>query len=139
MTFPAHVQLGRWGSAAVRQATDLAVRLDTLCKVGHAIPVIPDRQAECQGLCRAPCLSPRSFRKVQKSTAQPTGCSASAQFAQQGRSARWEEFTCWDLLSCSCQAGQPGSCEGDAGMGVSAAKVPPPLPAGGHELPAPRG
>lgn len=92
VTSLAYVQLGRQGSAAVRLATDLAMHLGILCKVGHAVPVIPDHWAVCQGLCRAPCLS-RSFRKVQKRKVQPTGHrSASAQSTQCGGPAWPEEF-----------------------------------------------
>lgn len=60
-----HVQRRRWATVAGRQAAALAVPLGILCKVGHAVAMIPDQEAKWQGVCRALCL-PHSFRKVQK-------------------------------------------------------------------------
>lgn len=91
--------------------------------MGHAVPVIPNRQAECQGLGRAPSLS-CSFRKAQKSTAQPTGRSASASSPSGaghpgGRSS---------LAGTFCPALQwlgswGASCRGMWGQAMSTAKV----------------
>ena len=89
----------------------------TLCKVGHAVPVIPDHQAECQGLGRAPCLS-CSFRTVQKSTAQPTGRSASAQFTQRGGPPSGRSSLAGTFCPVLQWLGSWGaSCEGDVGTG----------------------
>lgn len=38
-----HVQRRRWATVAGRQAAALAVPLGILCKVGHAVAMIPDQ------------------------------------------------------------------------------------------------
>ena len=110
----------------------------TLCKVGHAVPVIPDHQS-VKGLA-GPRASPvllEQYKRVQLSpqAAQRVPSSPSGAGHPAGGVHSLGPF----VLFCSGWAAGELAVKGMWGQAVSTAKVPPLLPACGHMLPTPWG